>query len=145
MYFCLKMRKKQAYICKINLQNRVFYSICLESLKLWSVTGWRHAAPRNDEKTLFLKVLFYVFFWKMRKNKHIFAKLTFKIVHFIRFVWRACSSRLFFDAVMWMCELGQLLGVWRWPPQSCLFSFAPFFPAFFSLFSVFALCFQLRP
>ena len=28
----------------------------------------------------------------MRKNKHIFAKLTFKIVHFIRFVWRALSS-----------------------------------------------------
>ena len=48
--------------------------------------------PQKWWKTLFLKVLFYVFFWKMRKNKHIFAKLTFKIVHFIRFVWRALSS-----------------------------------------------------
>ena len=28
----------------------------------------------------------------MRKNKHSFIKLTFKIVYFIRFVWRALSS-----------------------------------------------------
>ena len=29
MYFCLKIRKKRAYICKINRQQSVFYLICV--------------------------------------------------------------------------------------------------------------------
>ena len=55
-------------------------------------TGWRHVASQNDEKCYFWRFYFMCSCWKMRKNKHTFAKLTFKIVYFIRFVWRALSS-----------------------------------------------------
>ena len=61
-------------------------------LNSFEIYGIASRCPQKWWKALFLKVLFDVFFWKMRKNKHIFAKLTFKIVHFIRFVWRALSS-----------------------------------------------------
>ena len=61
-------------------------------LNSFEIYGIASRCPQKWWKALFLKVLFDVFFWKMRKNKHIFVKLTFKIVHFIRFVWRALSS-----------------------------------------------------
>ena len=68
-----KMHIFKRYTCKINLQFRAFYSIFLGSLKLWSVTGWGHAAPKNDEKRNFWRFCFMCFL-----AKHWFENVIFQ-------------------------------------------------------------------